>query len=245
MIKGVFKLPLRALEGFINSMFQLMNVELKSPDYSCISKRAKTVEVDYRLHYQGPARPIVIDSTELKVFGEGEWKIRKHGQDKRRIWRKVHLAVNTDTDEIVSAQGSLDSVHDSEVLPTLLTPLRRKIKQVSAGGAYDTKDCYKILINKGIEACIPPRKNAILWEDGHSRNQAVEALKADRLEDWKQETGYHERSLSETVLYRYKQLIGEKLSLGAYNGQIGEMMSGVSALNKMLGLGIPVRQAAD
>lgn len=200
MIKGVFKLPLRALEGFINSVFQLMNVELKSPDYSCISKRAKTVEVDYRLHCQGPARHIVIDSTGLKVFGEGEWKVRKHGQDKRRIWRKVHLAVDADTHEIVSAHGSLDSVHDSEVLPTLLNPLRRKIKQVSADGAYDTKDCYKILINKGIEPCIPPRKNAVLWEDGHPRNQAVEALKADRLEDWKQETGYHERSLSETFI---------------------------------------------
>ena len=124
MIKGVFKLLLRALEGSI----KLMNVELKSPDYSSISKRPKTVEVDYRLHYQSPARYIVIDSTGLKVFGEGEWKVRKHGQDKRRIWRKVHLAVDADTHEIVSAQGSLDSVHDSKILPTFPNPLRRKIK---------------------------------------------------------------------------------------------------------------------
>jgi len=85
MIKGIFKLPLRALGGFINSLFQLMNVKLKSPDYSCISKHAKTVEVHYRLHYQGSARPIVIDSTGLKVFGEGEWKVRKHAQDKQQI----------------------------------------------------------------------------------------------------------------------------------------------------------------
>jgi len=122
MIKGVFKLSLRALGGFINSLFQLINVELKSPGYNCISKRANTVEMDYRLHYQGSARPIVIDSTGLKVFGEGEWKIRKHGQDKRRIWHKVHLAVDADTHEIVSAQGSLDSVHDSKVLPTFPNP---------------------------------------------------------------------------------------------------------------------------
>jgi len=153
--------------------------------------------------------------------------------------------VDADTHEIVNSQGSLDSEHDSKVLQTLLNLLRRKIKQVSVDSAYDTKDCYKILINKGIAPCIPPRKNAVLWENGHPRNQAVEALKADRLEDWKQETGYHERSLSETALYRYKQLIGEKLSLGAYNGQIGEIMAGVSALNKMLGLGMPVRQADD
>lgn len=245
MMKGVFKLPLRALEGFINSLFEMMKVELKSPDYSCISKRAKTVEVNYRLRCSGPVRHIVIDSTGLKVFGEGEWKIRKHGQEKRRIWRKVHLAVDADTHEIVSAVGSLDSVHDSEVLPTLLNPLRRKISQVSADGAYDTKGCYKVLMNKGIEPTIPPRKNAGLWEDGHPRNRAVEALKADQLKEWKQENGYHERSLSETAMYRYKQLISGKLSLRAYNAQIGEIMAGVGALNKMLGLGMPVRQTTD
>lgn len=245
MIKGVFKLPLRALEGFINSLFNMMEVDLKSPDYSCISKRAKTVEVDYRLRCQGPVRHIVIDSTGLKVFGEGEWKVRKHGQEKRRIWRKAHFAVDADTHEIISAVGSLDSVHDSEVLPTLLNPLRRKIKQVSADGAYDTKGCYKVLMNKGIEPSIPPRKNASLWEEEHPRNRAVEALKAGRLKDWKRETGYHERSLSETAMYRYKQLISGKLSLRVYNAQIGEIMAGVCALNKMLRLGMPERQMTD
>lgn len=77
MLKAVFKLPLRALEGFINSLFQLMNVPLQSPDYSCISKRAKTVEIKYRLPSHGPVPHLVIDATGLKVYGEGEWKIRK------------------------------------------------------------------------------------------------------------------------------------------------------------------------
>ncbi len=85
MIKGVFKLPLCALEGCINSVFQLMDVNLKSPNYSFISKRAKTVEVNYRQRCTGPARHIVIDATGLKVFGEGEWKVRKHGNEKWRI----------------------------------------------------------------------------------------------------------------------------------------------------------------
>jgi len=97
MIKGVFKLPLRALEGFINSLFKLLKLELKSPDYSCISKRAKTVEVDYRLTSNGKAAHLVIDATGLKVFGEGEWKVRKHGAEKRRVWRKLHLAVDAAT----------------------------------------------------------------------------------------------------------------------------------------------------
>ncbi|PCS21511.1 hypothetical protein BTN49_3051 [Candidatus Enterovibrio escicola] len=49
MVKGIFKLPLRGLEGFLNSVFTLMNVPLKSPTYSWISKRLKTVKVKYRL----------------------------------------------------------------------------------------------------------------------------------------------------------------------------------------------------
>ncbi len=93
MLKNVFKLLLCALEVFINSLFQLLNEPLKSPDYSCISKRAKTVLVQYRLPSQGPISHLVIDFTELKVFGEGEWKTRKHGKEKRRVWRKVHINV--------------------------------------------------------------------------------------------------------------------------------------------------------
>ena len=60
MLKGLFKLPLRALEGFINSLFQLMAVPLRSPDYSCISKRAKTVDIKYRVPSQGPVAHLVV-----------------------------------------------------------------------------------------------------------------------------------------------------------------------------------------
>ncbi len=116
MVKGLFKLPLRALEGFINSLFQLMAVPLQSPDYNCISKRAKTVDINYRLPSQSPVAHLVIDATGLKVYGEGEWKIRKHGKEKRRVWRKLHLAVNPVTHDIVAAEVSLENVHDAEGL---------------------------------------------------------------------------------------------------------------------------------
>ncbi len=106
MLKGLFKLPLRALEGFINSLFQLMAVPLQSPDYSCISKRAKTVDIKYRLPSQGPVAHLVIDATGLKVYGEGEWKIRKHGKEKRRVWRKLHLAVDATTHAVIAAEVS-------------------------------------------------------------------------------------------------------------------------------------------
>ena len=241
MLKGLFNLPLRALEGFINSLFKLMAVPLKSPDYSCISKRAKTVDINYRLPSQGPVTHLVIDATGLKVYGEGEWKVRQHGKEKRRVWRKLHLAVDAATHAIVAAEVSLETVGDNAVLPTLLNPLRRKIEQVSADGAYDTKACHALLKKKGIRATIPPRKNAALWEEGHPRNEAVKALKAGELKQWKQASGYHQRSKAETAMYRFKQLIGAKLSLRNYNAQVGEALAGVKVMNKMIGLGMPVR----
>lgn len=240
MIKGIFKLPLRALQGFLDSIFVLMDVPLKSPSYSCISKRAKTVEVQYRLPSRGPIAHVVIDATGLKVFGEGEWKMRKHGKEKRRIWRKLHLAIDASSHEVISAVVSLESVGDNEALPTLLNPLRRKTAQVSADGAYDTKACHQVLRRKGIKPTIPPRSNAGYWEDGHPRNEAVRALKSGQLEEWKRETDYHQRSLSETGMYRYKKLLSPQLALRDYDAQVGEALANVKAMNKVIRLGMPV-----
>lgn len=241
MIKGIFSLPLRALQGFIDSIFKLMDVPLTSPDYTCISKRSKTVQVRYRNKSKGSIRHIAIDSTGLKVFGEGEWKVKKHGNEKRRTWRKLHLAVDVDTHEVISAEVSLVNVGDSEVLPTLLNPLRRKIDSVSGDGAYDTKECHKVLQRKGITPLIPPRKNAGFWDNGHPRNESVKALKSDTLAQWKINSGYHDRSLSETAMSRYKGLTSGQLSLRNYNAQVGEALANVKAMNKVIGLGMPIR----
>lgn len=141
MLKGFFNMPVRALEGFINSLFKLMDVLLQSPDYSCINKRAKTVEINYREPSKGPVTHPDIDSTGLKVYGEGEWKIRKLGKEKRRVWRKLHLAMDATTHAIVAAESSLETIADNEVLPTRLKPLRYTIEQVRGDGAYDTLEC--------------------------------------------------------------------------------------------------------
>jgi hypothetical protein len=188
---------------------------------------------------------LVVDATGLKVYGEGEWETRKHGKEKRRTWRKLHLAVDAATHEVITAEVSLESVADNEVLPTLLSPLRRKIKQVSADGVYDTKGCYKQLKRKGSKPTIPPRKNTDYWKEGHPRNEAVKALKGDALKQWKKDNDYHQRSLSETAMYSYKQLISSKLSLRDYNVQVGEALAGVKVMNKVIGLGMPVRQVVN
>lgn len=245
MIKSVFSLPLRATEGFLNSVFDLMQLPCRSPSYSCLSKRAKTVEVNYKRRSSGAVAHVVVGATGLKIYGEGEWHAYKHGREKRRRWRKLHLAVDSETHDIIAAQMSLESVGDNQVLPALLNPLRRKLNQVSADGAYDTKDCHQLLKQKQAIASIPPRKNAGYWEDGHIRNKAVDALKAGNLSEWKRESGYHKRSLSETAMYRYKALIGNRLSLRCHDAQVAEVLVSVKALNKVIGLGMPERREAQ
>ncbi|HFG1778111.1 TPA: IS5/IS1182 family transposase, partial [Vibrio cholerae] len=106
---------------------------------------------------------------------------------------------------------------------------------------YDTKNCHETLKKKGCTPLIPPRKNAALWEDGHPRNEAVTALKNGAIAEWKAESGYHYRSISETAISRYKGLTSGKLSLRCYNAQVGEIMANVKAINKVIGLGMPVR----
>ncbi|HGS4996611.1 TPA: IS5 family transposase, partial [Vibrio cholerae] len=241
MMKRIFSMPLRTLQGFIDSVFLLAHVPLQCPHYTCISRRAKQVEVSFKPQTSGVVRHLAIDATGLKVYGEGEWKVKKHGTDgKRRVWRKLHLAVDTNTHEIIAAELSLSNVTDAEVLPNLLKQTRRKIVEISGDGAYDTKACYEAIRIKRAVALIPPRDGAAFWERGHPRNLGVACQKLyGSNKHWKQRYGYHKRSLSETAMYRVKQLLGGKLSLRDYNAQVGETYAMIKALNKLTGLGMP------
>ncbi|RBP57859.1 DDE family transposase [Brenneria salicis ATCC 15712 = DSM 30166] len=129
MLKSVFNLALRTLQGFIDSVFHLMNVPLRSLDYTSISKRAKRVNINIKTPTRGEIAHLVIDSTGLKVFSEGEWKVKKHGAEKRRGWRKLHLAVDAGTHEIVCADLSLSGVTDAQALPGLMSQTHRKIRK--------------------------------------------------------------------------------------------------------------------
>ncbi|WKA68975.1 IS5 family transposase [Klebsiella pneumoniae subsp. pneumoniae] len=218
VIKRVFRLTLRAAQGFIDSIFSLMNVPLRCPDYSCVSRRAKSVNISFKTPTRGEIAHLVIDSTGLKVFGEGEWKVKKHGQERRRIWRKLHLAVDSNTHEIICADLSLNNVTDSEAFPGLIRQTHRKIRAASA-----------------------PRKGAGYWPGEYAdRNRAVANQRMTGSNArWKWTTDYNRRSIAETAMYRVKQLFGGSLTLRDYDGQVAEAMALVRALNKMTKAGMP------
>lgn len=174
MLKGVFSPTLRATQELFDSLFELL---LCAPDYSCASKGARMVEVADRKSFKGRITDLVIHSIGLKVFGEVEQKARKHDPEKRRVWHKLHLGVGPATHYIVAAEVSLENVRDAEVLPKLLNPQRRKL-----GHAYaDGKASQQLTACKGAAACIPPRKDAGLWKNGHPRNETVLVVRKEGL----------------------------------------------------------------
>ena len=72
--------------------------------------------------YRGSKGPLhlLVDSTGIKVEGEGEWHTRKHGGSKRRIWRKIHLGIDEETLEIRAVEVTSRNVGDAPMLPDLL-----------------------------------------------------------------------------------------------------------------------------
>ncbi len=159
-LKSVYGLAGRQTEGLLHSLFELMQVSLSVPEHSTVSRRKATLSVPLTVHPNSSSIHLVVDSTEVKVYEEGEWKTRQHGISKRRTWRKLHVPVNESTGEIRAAEVTLNKVHDSE--GDLLDNTDASVEQVSADGAYDTRHCYEMLQQKGAKAVIPPRKNAKL-----------------------------------------------------------------------------------
>ncbi|MGF6637138.1 IS5 family transposase [Paraburkholderia sp. CI3] len=244
-LKQVFHLPLRALQGFALSLHKLAYPGLPVPNYTTLSRRAQTLKVV--LPTQRPDEPLhlVIDSTGLKVYGEGEWKVRKHGYSKRRTWRKVHLAMDTNTGQICAALMTHQDEGDGEVLPDLLDqiPADVVIDTIGGDGAYDTRPCHAQIAARSATPSIPPREGAKPWPDSTPgaawRNAAIDAIGRSSRREWKLATGYHRRSLAETLMYRLKVLTGACLWARETGSQATEVSIRAGVLNRMTALARP------
>ena len=104
-VKEVLHLTNRGIEGFVRSLFRMMKIDLPVPDHSTLSKRGKGLKVKLPKK-SSQSLNIVMDSTGLKIYGEGEWKVRQHGVSKRRTWRKLHIGANPEDGEIQAAHAS-------------------------------------------------------------------------------------------------------------------------------------------
>ncbi len=163
-IKAVFRTALRALQGFVQSLIKILKIDLVCPHYSVFSSRAKDLQILLRkLLNPGEKLNVIFDSTGIKVFGEGEWKVRKHGYPKRRTWRKIHVGMCADSGQVVFNAMISNNVNDDEAMFYMMEALEGVPSgDILGDGAYDTIDCREAIYDRGGRQIIPPDKNAKL-----------------------------------------------------------------------------------
>ena len=237
LLKTVYRLTFRSLEGYFNSLFSLVGSEVHSPHYTLFCKRGN--EVKDLLPKLSNRRPmeIVVDASGLKIYGEGEWKTNKHGREKRRRWIKVHVAVDPKTGECIAAKVTDEKGADPSQLDSLLKGCPRSVKRAYADGAYDTQKCRKLLEERHIEDIIPPRKTGVLSKGNilKNRDKALREIRGliGDIDLWKKLKGYGRRSLAETFFSRLKTILGERLSSRKFDHQTLESLLKIHVLNIM------------
>lgn len=243
-IKCLFGLALRQSLGLVESLLRMASLDWRVPDFSTVSRRQKSLQVQLPYRASACALDLLVDSTGIKFLGEGEWKRKKHGAEYRRQWRKVHLGIDASTLEIRAIEVTDNSVGDAPMLPELLgqIPPDEPIASVSADGAYDTKACHAAIVERGAQAVIPPRKSARAWKatlgGALARNEALKACHRLGWRIWKKWSGYHRRSLVETKMHCFKRL-GERVMARTFERQVVELHVRVALLNRFTQLGCP------
>jgi IS5 family transposase len=244
-LQEIYHLGVRQTEGLMESIGQFLHLEVAIPDYSTLSRRRATLEIVLPRTQSKEALHVVVDSTGVKVFGEGEWKVRQHGYTYRRTWRKVHLGVDEASGEIVAAVVTTNDYHDSQLLPDLLEQVGEEIKQVSGDGAYDRRTCYEAIEKRKARASIPPQHNAKIWQHGNTkaerlaRDENLRRIRQVGRAAWKRESGYHRRSLAETTMFRLKGIFGDRVAARSFAGQAAQVLVRCATLNRLTQLGMP------
>lgn len=158
------------------------------------------------LRNAGEAVQLLVDSTGLKLFGEGEWKVRKHGYSKQRSWRKVHLGMYAGKGQVCAVLMMHKDVDDASTLPELLAqiPQATKVEVVIGDGAYDTVAARAAIAGCSALAIIPPVEGAVHWPASQAgapeRNEAIEHIARSGKQDWKGKRDYHRRSQVENLM---------------------------------------------
>lgn len=251
IIRERFNLLLRALQGFVTSLFVLMKLTLAVPCYTQICRRAKSLYMKINRLSKGSPKHIILDSTGLKVYGEGEWKVRTHGKSKRRVWRKFHIGIDAETQDFVVCELTGNDVGEAASAVRMLDKIPGKLATVRGDGAYDPNAVRAKIYEKGARAIIPPPRHASLkgsdvgWTKNRDEDIATIISYGDRevgRKPWKQLMQYHKRSLVETAILRVKKMLGDQLKSRTMETQRTEAYCKCIVINKMNELGMPKGQ---
>jgi len=248
-LRLVFHLPLRQAEGFLKSILKLMDLYLPCPDHTTVSRRNRMVNV-CRCTGSLPDDPVcfIVDSTGLKIYGQGEWHAKKPGERWRKHWKKLHIGVD-ENGRILAFKVTDGHEHDPSQVPNLLAQVDRAIDRFVGDGIYDQEAVYEAVghHSPGAEVDVPPRKDAVLFNNSISvpshRDRHIAEIRSKGWSEWKRQSGYYLQSHAENAFYRYKRIIGGRLRAKNDDAQKREAAIGCAILNRMFEMGEPLSYA--
>jgi len=236
-VRFKYQLPLRELEGLFRFLGKLMGIP-RIPSYTQVSRRMKTVTLPKELSSKNHVTDLILDTTGLKVCGEGEWCAKRYGGKSK--WVKLHVAIDPGTGKLVMAEVTQKHVHDITHLELALKNANRKKGKVLFDGIADSKKCYKLCKKYNKKLLTPPNRKAVLREEAEyrDRNEALKVIKGlggDELARsiWGKLTGYSRRSEVESAIARWKKLLGGNIKSRRLERIKKEVRIKAMILNKM------------
>lgn len=254
------KKALRQTQGFIASIIAMLKLPLQTPDHTTLSRRLQTIKLPRKVLERKPGDHsrssgsliVIVDSTGLKVMGEKEWMNYKHGTRQRKVWRKLHIAVD-ETGEIIAHELTTHTTVDSSTVEPLLEQIEQPVSEFIGDGGYDhppTYNAIKIHRDSHLQGepkiIIPPNIGfkSITDDDHDSRKTNQKIIEEQGREKWQKQTGYSRRGVSENTFWRYKAVIGNKIHSKHDAAQKNEVHIGILVLNKFHKMGMPKSKAA-
>ena len=241
VFREIFGMTFRESEGFAKDVFEEFGINV--PNYTTTQRRMGKLKVDLHLDKRRLKGDLYIlaDSTGYKIFGEGEWKTYKHGRTKKRVWVKVHYAVDYASQQIVGLTVTIHTRGDNLEAENLLKETKKNlgnksdnVVEVLGDGAYNTKALKKYVEEEyGAKLISPPKikpkTNGTKFIGADS--EANERCNKVGRDQWKDEVNYHKRSLVETNMFREKSPFGDRLRCRTKENQIAEITIRAMILN--------------
>jgi IS5 family transposase len=259
-LQAMFHLGLRETVGLARSLFALLHLDTPVPDHTTLARRRARLTLGLPVSRATAPLHLAVDTTGLAVRGEGSWQRHRCGERTRLMWirhyRRLHLGIDATprtAGELRAVGLSTMDVPDSEMLPPLLEAISAPLRQVTGDGGYDTWPCYAAVAARPEHprAVFPPPRfgkrphHPRIRQHGNcrapplDRDEHIRAIRRLGRKRWKQECGYHRRSLAETGISRYKRLFGDRLTAKSFHGQFTEVVLRSALLNRFFWLGHP------
>jgi len=241
-IRYLFGLKLRQTQGFLDWIFKMVDLAIKCPDYTTLSKRGKKLKIKLEaINNNEEVSYVYMDSSGIQTYTGNEWLENKHRKrHNRRTWKKIHLVVNDNG--LIAANSTTDhNVDDRAQVGELLTNINTK--EFLADPGYDGEDMYQLLRSKGIKPTIRPPNRPAESKMDHlktERDIEVEYQQHKGYQAWRVKNKYGRREISENTFFRFKGSFGSRFLSRGIENMRNKITIKCQLLNKMFQIGKPI-----